>query len=261
MVERDRLLDVVDLSLSFGGIDALRSVTFHVDDGELLGLIGPNGAGKTSLFNCINGVYRPQDGSLRFAGRELIGLRPSSIAALGIARTFQNLALFGNLDITENLMLGRHLLMRTGFLSGALWFGRARGEEIAHRRRCAEIIDLLDLGAHCDRPVALLPQGIQKQIELGRALAMEPRLLLLDEPAAGLNSEETDLLGDLIVDIQHELGLAMILIEHDMHMVMDLAERLVVLDFGEVIASGTPSEVANDAAVVTAYLGHGEVVP
>jgi branched-chain amino acid transport system ATP-binding protein len=260
MNDGDALLDVVDLSLAFGGVDALRRVTFQVDDGELVGLIGPNGAGKTSLFNCINGVYRPQEGSLCFGGRELLGLRPSSIAALGIARTFQNLALFGNLDITENLMLGRHLLMRTGFLTGALWFGRARREEVAHRQRCSEIVDLLGLGAHCNRPVGLLPHGIQKRIELGRALAMEPRLVLLDEPAAGLNSEETDALGDLIVDIQHELRLAMILIEHDMHMVMDLAERLVVLDFGEVIASGTPAEVATDAAVVTAYLGHSEVV-
>lgn len=254
------LLDVDEISLRFGGLDALRAVSFHVDPGELLGLIGPNGAGKTSLFNCLNGVYTPFEGAVVFGGRNIVGQRPSTIAGMGLARTFQNLALFTNLGIVDNLMLGRHHLMRTGFFTGAVWLGRAKAEERVHRRRCLEIVDLLNLGEYVGRPVGLLPHGVQKLVELGRALAMEPTLLLLDEPAAGLNSEETDRLGDLIIDIQHELHLAMVLIEHDMHLVMDLAERLVVLNFGEVIATGTPAQVASDPEVIAAYLGTDEEV-
>ncbi len=249
------LLEVDGISLRFGGLDVLRDVSFRVESGELSALIGPNGAGKTSLFNCLNGVYRPYEGSIRLGGTSVIGLKPSRLAPLGLARTFQNLALFGNLDVVENIMLGRHHLMRAGFPEGALWVGRARAEDRVHRQRCDEIVELLDLGAHRGRPVALLPHGIQKRIELGRALAMDPRLLLLDEPAAGLNAEETDQMGELILEIQDELSLAMILIEHDMHMVMDLAEHVIVINFGEVIATGSPTEVAANPAVVAAYLG------
>ncbi len=253
------LLEVQDLTLRFGGLDVLRGVSFAVEEGQLAALIGPNGAGKTSLFNCLNGVYIPAEGSIRLEGRDLVGMKPSRIAHLGLARTFQNLALFSNLDVVDNLMLGRHHAMRSGFLSAAVWLGRAKREDIVHRRRCAEIVELLDLGEFAGRPVGLLPHGVQKRIELGRALAMEPRLLLLDEPAAGLNAEETDKLGEIVLQVQHELALGMILIEHDMHMVMDLAEKIVVLNFGEVIATGTPADVAADPAVIAAYLGTAEV--
>ena len=234
---------------------ALVDVSFGVEPGELVAIIGPNGAGKTSIFNCLNGVYRPDEGSIRLAGREIVGMRPSRIARLGMARTFQNLALFTNLDVVDNLMLGRHHLMRTGLFSGIAWFGRARDEELVHRHRCQEIAEFLDLDQHIGRPVGLLPYGVQKRIEVGRALAMEPSLLLLDEPVAGMNHEETEQMASVINEIRAELGLAMLLVEHDMHLVMDIADRVVVLNFGEVIADGLPTEVAVHPEVVAAYLG------
>jgi branched-chain amino acid transport system ATP-binding protein len=250
------LLRVRDVTLRFGGIAALTGVGFDVHDGELFAVIGPNGAGKTSIFNCLNGVYRPQTGTIRFQGRELVGVRPGTIAHLGIARTFQNLALFGNLDVVDNLMLGRHLRMSTGFLSGAVWLGKARREEIANRRRVEEIVDLLDLGAHRRVPVGVLPYGVQKRIELGRALAMDPKLLLLDEPVAGMNHEETEDMARSILDIRSS-GIAMILVEHDMHLVMDLADRVMALEFGTPIATGSPDEIQSDTRVIDAYLGAG----
>ncbi len=248
------LLSVREISLSFGGVRAISDVTFDVESGELFAVIGPNGAGKTSIFNCLNGVYRP-GGSIKLDGRELTGLTPSRIASLGIARTFQNLALFSNLDVISNLMLGRHHLMKTGFVAGALWAGRAKREEIVHRRRCEEIVELLDLTPYRRQPIGTLPYGIQKRIELGRALAMDPKVLLLDEPVAGMNLEETEGMARYILDIRDELGVAMILVEHDMHFVMDLADRLLVLEFGQVIAVGTPEQIANDPNVIRAYLG------
>lgn len=249
------VLSADGLTLSFGGVKALAGVSFDVRPGELLALIGPNGAGKTSLFNCVSGVYRPDGGTLLFEGSSLIGERPSRIAASGVARTFQNLALFENLDIVDNLMLGRHTLMRTGLLAGATWFGRARREEIHHRRQCAEIVDFLDLGDYAGRPVGLLPYGVQKRVELGRALAAEPRLLMLDEPVAGMTRGEREDMGRLLGEIRADLGLTVLLVEHHVHLVLEVADRIVAMNFGAVIAEGTPGEVANHPDVIEAYLG------
>jgi branched-chain amino acid transport system ATP-binding protein len=248
------LLRFDGVTLRFFGVTALREVSFAVEEGELLAVIGPNGAGKTTIFNCINGVYRPQQGRIELRGRPL-PRDPVDVARLRIARTFQNLGLFTNLSVLDNLMLGRHLLMRTGFVAGALWLGRARREEVEHRARVEEVVELLELEQHRHKHVAVLPFGIKKRIELGRALAMEPELLLLDEPVAGMNLEEAEDMARSLLEVRRQLGTTMILVEHDMAFVMDLADRLVVLDFGQVIAEGDPEQVQHDERVIEAYLG------
>ena len=249
------LVEFKNISLSFKGVKALSDISFTVNEGELFAVIGPNGAGKTSTFNCLNGVYKPQEGDILWRGKSVMGVRPDKIAALGIARTFQNIELFAHMTVLENIALGRHVRTNVGWLAGGLWLGKAKREEMTNRAKVEDIIDLLEIEAWRFYPVGMLPYGIQKRVELGRALAMEPELLLLDEPVAGMNLEETEDMARFILDIREELGIAMILVEHDMGLVMDIADRILVLDFGEVIATGTPDEIQKDENVIKAYLG------
>jgi branched-chain amino acid transport system ATP-binding protein len=246
----EHLVEFKDVSLAFKGLKALDGVGFQVDDGELFAIIGPNGAGKTSIFNCLNGLYKPQEGSIQWKGEDILGRRPDRIAELGIARTFQNIELFAHMTVLENIMLGRHVRTKTSWWDGALWIGPAKKEELANRTAVEDIIDFLEIAKWRKYPVAMLPYGIQKRVELGRALAMEPELLLLDEPVAGMNLEETEDMARFILDIREELGIAMVLVEHDMGLVMDIADRVMVIDFGERIAVGRPAEVQSDPNVI-----------
>lgn len=249
------LLRVDQITLRFGGVTAIDGVSFEVLPEELFAIIGPNGAGKTSIFNTISQVYRPQEGDIVFEGQSLQGLRPDRVAELGIARTFQNIELFPQMNVIDNLLTGRHLRMSGNILQDALWIGRAKKEEMANRRFVEDIIDFLEIEQWRKHPVALLPYGFQKRVELGRALAMEPKLLLLDEPVAGMNLEETEDMARFILDIKSELNIPMIMVEHDMGLVMDIADRVMVLDFGQRIGYGTPAEVQNNPDVIAAYLG------
>ena len=251
----ESLLDFNGVSLRFEGVTAIDDVSFDVKARELFAIIGPNGAGKTSVFNCISGFYRPQSGSIKFMGSEVIGQSPNRIASLGIARTFQNIELFRNLTVIDNLMLGRHLHIGYGPLSAMLYAGRAQREETRNRRVVEEIIDFLEIERYRRMPVGLLPYGIQKRVELGRALAMEPKLLLLDEPVAGMNLEETEDMARFVLDVADELGVATIIVEHDMGLVMDIAERVLVMDFGRRITVDVPEKVQSDPQVIQAYLG------
>ncbi len=256
-------LRVDNLAISFGGLKAVDNVGFRINRGSIFSIIGPNGAGKTTIFNCISGLYKPDGGKIIFKGQDITGLKPYKIAMKGIARTFQNIELFSRMTTMENLMLGRHIHLKTGVWSGSTFFlrgSRAAQEEIKHREQAERIIDLLDLQRVRDQFVGGLPYGTQKLVELGRALALEPELLLLDEPSAGMNSEEKQDLIFWIKDIQDELAVTILLIEHDMRMVMDISDRILVINFGRSIAGGPPEEVQKHPEVLKAYLGEDEII-
>ena len=249
------LLAVESVSLSFGGVKAIRNVSFDIRKGEIRAIIGPNGAGKTSMLNVINGFYHPQEGTISFKGKKRHDMRPYIAASQGIARTFQNVALFKGMSTLDNIMSGRALRMKTNIFWQMLYFGPAKKEELEHREFVEKIIDFLEI-EHIRRiPVGKLPYGLQKRVELGRALAMEPDLLLLDEPMAGMNTEEKEDMSRFILDVNEELGTTIALIEHDMGVVMDLSDRIVVLDYGRKIADGMPNQVRNNTEVIDAYLG------
>ena len=259
---------IENLFLSFGGVRALSDVSLDINDNEILAIIGPNGAGKTCLLNCINGFYKPQGGEIYYEGQRLTRVRPDKVAQLCLARTFQNIELFAGLSTLDNIMAARHVLMRQSFLSSALYFGWARGEEVKHRKTVEDIIDFLEIEPIRRKVVGTLPYGMRKRVELGRALALEPKVLLLDEPMAGMNLEEKEDIARFIIDIFEGQGdtypetpvlrdgvSCIVLVEHDMGVVMDLADRIVVLDFGQKIAEGTPVEIRANPQVISAYLG------
>ncbi|UCC85544.1 MAG: ABC transporter ATP-binding protein [Anaerolineales bacterium] len=252
-------LAVEEVTLQFGGVVALRDVNLQVEQGAIHAIIGPNGAGKTSLLNCISRLYHPTQGRIFFEGRDLTTFHPHKIAELGIARSFQNIELFRGMTVLDNLMLGRHVHLRSGVLSGGFYWGKSQREEIAHRAIVEDIIDFLEIEAIRKKTVGTLAYGLQKRVELGRALALEPRLLLLDEPMAGMNVEEKEDMARFILDINEERGITVALIEHDMGVVMDISDEVTVLDFGQIIGQGTPEEVRSDPNVISAYLGEQEV--
>ena len=251
----DVILDVQNISLRFGGVKALTDISFNVREHEIRAIIGPNGAGKSSMLNCINGVYQPQEGSITFRGRTFRGMNSRQVAEMGIARTFQNLALFKGMSVIDNIMTGRNLRMKSNILLQALRIGPAQREEEAHREFVEHIIDFLEIQAFRKTPVGQLPYGLQKRVDLGRALAMEPKVLLLDEPMAGMNLEEKQDMSRFILDVNDEFGTTIVLIEHDMGVVMDISDRVVVLDYGKKIGDGTPDEVRSNEEVISAYLG------
>ncbi|QVQ25705.1 ABC transporter ATP-binding protein [Achromobacter deleyi] len=251
----DVMLDMQNISLSFGGVKALTDISFNVREHEIRAIIGPNGAGKSSMLNVINGVYTPQQGGIEFRGERFSRMNPRRAAEMGIARTFQNLALFKGMSVLDNIMTGRNLRMTSGLLAQAFRLGPAEREEIQHREFVENIVDFLEIQAYRKTPVGRLPYGLQKRVDLGRALAMEPRLLLLDEPMAGMNIEEKQDMSRFILDVNDEFGTTIVLIEHDMGVVMDISDRVVVLDYGKKIGDGKPDEVRANEDVIRAYLG------
>jgi branched-chain amino acid transport system ATP-binding protein len=251
-------VEVTDLSMNFGGIMAIQNVSLEVRHEQIYSIIGPNGAGKTTLFNCISGIYKAQKGSIKFEGKEIMGMNPHRIAQLGIGRAFQNIELFRGMTVLENLMSARTHLLGYGLFRAVFFFGKALKEEMSARDKIEEVIDFLDLEHVRKSPVGGLPYGLQKRVELGRALAMEPKLLLVDEPVSGMNLEETEDMARYILDIHDEKKITIILIEHDMGFVMDLSDKVMVLNFGTNIAEGTPEEIANNPAVISAYLGESK---
>ena len=252
-------LQIADVSKSFGGVQAVTRVSIDVERGEMLSVIGPNGAGKTTLLNMVSGFYHPDTGKILLDGADVTHAAPSKIAELGVARTFQNIALFRGMTVLDNLMLGRHVHMRSGVLSSFVYWGLAQREEVAHRRRVEDIIDFLKVQDLRKRPTGSLPYGLQKRVELGRALALDPKILLLDEPMGGMNQEEKEDMARFILDVNEEWGTTIILIEHDMGVVMDISDRVAVLDMGQKIAQGKPDEVRADSRVIKAYLGDQKV--
>jgi branched-chain amino acid transport system ATP-binding protein len=251
----DVILDVKNISLAFGGVKALTDISFDVREHEIRAIIGPNGAGKSSMLNCINGVYTPQTGTISFRGQTFDHMDSRQVAEMGIARTFQNLALFKGMSVLDNIMTGRNLRIKSNILLQALRIGPAEREEMQHRAYVEHIIDFLEIQAHRKTPVGQLPYGLQKRVDLGRALALEPKVLLLDEPMAGMNVEEKQDMCRFILDVNDEFGTTVVLIEHDMSVVMDISDRVVVLDYGKKIGDGTPEEVRNNPEVISAYLG------
>jgi branched-chain amino acid transport system ATP-binding protein len=251
----DVILSLEHISLAFGGVKALTDITFDVREHEVRAIIGPNGAGKSSMLNVINGVYRPQQGAITYRGRVRRGMDSHDVAVEGIARTFQNIALFKGMSVLDNIMTGRNLKMHASFIEQAIWIGRARREELAHRAKVEEIIDFLEIQHIRKTPVGRLPYGLQKRVELARALAAEPSLLLLDEPMAGMNVEEKQDMCRFILDVNEQYGTTIVLIEHDMGVVMDISDRVVVLDYGRKIGDGDPAAIRGSKAVIDAYLG------
>ncbi|MBW8828056.1 MAG: ABC transporter ATP-binding protein [Burkholderiales bacterium] len=249
------ILDVQNISLSFGGVKALTDISFNVREHEIRAIIGPNGAGKSSMLNCINGVYRPQQGSITFRGKTFKHMNSRQVAEMGVARTFQNLALFKGMSVLDNIMTGRNLHMKSNILLQALRIGPAEKEEIRNREFVERIIDFLEIQPYRKTPVGRMPYGLQKRVDLGRALAMEPKVLLLDEPMAGMNLEEKQDMCRFILDVNDEFGTTIVLIEHDMGVVMDISDRVVVLDYGKKIGDGTPDKVRSNPEVIKAYLG------
>ncbi len=249
------LVEISHISMQFGGVRALNDVSFQVREGELFAIIGPNGAGKSTIFNCINGIYKPTKGTIRFEEQDITGLKPFKIAHMGIARTFQNIALFSGMTVLDNLLLGRNPFTRAGVLMGGLFFGKALHEELKQRGEVEKIIELLEIENVRKKIVGMLPFGVQRRVELGRALAMGPKILLLDEPVSGMNVEETEDMARFILDIKEELGITILLIEHDMGVVMDISDTVLVVNFGERIAEGRPDEISRNPLVIQAYLG------
>ena len=249
------VMEMKNITLRFGGVTAIKDITFDIREGEIRAIIGPNGAGKSSMLNVVSGFYVPQEGEVFFRGKKRPPLKPFEVARQGIARTFQNIALFEGMSVLDNVMTGRLTQMNSGFMSQAFWRGKAEREEIENRELCERVIDFLEIQSIRKTPVSRLPYGLKKRVELARALASEPKLLLLDEPMAGMNVEEKEDMSRFILDVNDEFGTTIALIEHDMGVVMDLSDRVVVMDYGKKIGDGTPSEVRNNQAVIDAYLG------